>query len=172
MKKTLLTIALITLATFAAQARDLGTADPAVKSQIASTLTAYYGVKDALVDSDAEAASAKAAEMLTAFDAIDVSKMNAAQKALWEKLGPRIRTDTSHINKNKDLEHQREHFMKLSGNVYSVVFNFKANSDEAFLHYCPMKKATWLSTTKEVRNPYYGKKMLTCGSVRATLKKN
>jgi len=26
--------------------------------------------------------------------------------------------------------------------------------------YCPMAKASWLQTEKEVRNPYYGKSML------------
>jgi hypothetical protein len=33
-----------------------------------------------------------------------------------------------------------------------------------------MKKASWLSETEEVRNPYYGDDMLECGKVTATLK--
>jgi hypothetical protein len=35
-----------------------------------------------------------------------------------------------------------------------------------------MKKASWLSDSKEIKNPYYGEKMNDCGSVKATLKKN
>ena len=36
--------------------------------------------------------------------------------------------------------------------------------------FCPMysdgKGATWLSETKEIKNPYLGKKMPTCGSMK------
>lgn len=156
----------------AANAQDLGSIDPAVKSQIGTVLTKYYGAKDALVASDVEAASTAAGEMVTALEAVDVSKMTDQQKPQWEKLRALIRTDSVHINRNKDLPHQREHFIKLSNNIYALVANFKANASEAYLHYCPMKKASWLSESKEVKNPYYGSKMLTCGSVKTTLKKN
>ncbi len=172
MKKLTFALLLSALMALAGQAQEAGAVDPAVKAKIATALTAYYGIKDGLVDSNAETASAKGSELVAALDAIEPTAMNDAQKAQWEKLGPRLRTDASHINKNKEIEHQREHFEKLSNNMYALVFNFKANTEEAFLHYCPMKKATWLSASKEVKNPYYGKKMLTCGSVRATLKKN
>jgi hypothetical protein len=33
-----------------------------------------------------------------------------------------------------------------------------------------MKKAIWLSSENTVKNPYYGKQMLTCGSLQETLK--
>ena len=32
--------------------------------------------------------------------------------------------------------------------------------------FCSMAKASWLQTDKKIRNPYYGKKMLTCGLYR------
>lgn len=162
----------MTIFAIGASAQGLGDVDSALRKQIGASLTSYYGLKDSLVDSNSEAASTKAGEFLKALDLIDRSKMTAAQTAEWEKLGPRLRTDASHIVSNKDLGHQREHFMKLSNNMYALVFGFKANDAESYLHYCPMKKASWLSASKEVKNPYYGSKMLTCGSVKATLKKN
>ena len=40
--------------------------------------------------------------------------------------------------------------------------------------FCPMynnqKGAAWLSETKEIKNPYLGKKMPTCGSVKEEIK--
>lgn len=171
MKKINLVILTTLLLAVGASAQELGTIDPVVQKQIGSTLAGYYGVKDALVDSNVETASSKAGEMVASLEAVDDSKMTPAQKAHWDKLTKLIRTDAVHINRNKDLEHQREHFMKLSNSVYSLVSSFKANDAEAYLHYCPMKKASWLSDSKDVKNPYYGKKMLTCGSVKATLKK-
>ena len=45
---------------------------------------------------------------------------------------------------------------------------------ETYLDHCPMandgKGANWLSREKNIKNPYYGKAMLTCGKVTETLK--
>lgn len=34
------------------------------------------------------------------------------------------------------------------------------------LAYCPMVDKEWLQTTAELRNPFYGSMMLTCGEFR------
>ncbi len=43
-----------------------------------------------------------------------------------------------------------------------------------FVQHCPMADnnngADWLSLDKQIRNPYFGDKMLTCGSVTETIK--
>ena len=153
-------------------AQDLGKIDAETQKQIGSTLTDYYGLKDALIDSDAEKSSVKADDLLKTFDAVDSTKMTAPQKTLWNKLFVNLKLNAKHIKDNKEIEHQREHFGKLSTSMYALVFNFKANETEAYLDYCPMKKASWLSNNKDIKNPYYGKKMIDCGSIKATLKKN
>ena len=155
-----------------ANAQDLGKIDAEVQKQIGASLTNYYGLKDAMIDSDAEKSSTKASEILQTFDAVDVSKMTDAQKKMWDKLAVNLKLDAKHIRDNKEIGHQREHFAKLSNSMYALVFNFKANETEAYLQYCPMKKASWFSNSKDIKNPYYGKKMLDCGSVKATLKNN
>jgi hypothetical protein len=170
--KTILFITFTLLFTIVSHAQDFGKIDANVRKQIGASLTSYYGLKDALVASDAEKSSVKADELSKTFDSVDAAKMTVAQKTMWLKLEKLLRLDAKHIKDNKETEHQREHFAKLSNNMYALVFNFKANETEAFLQYCPMKKASWLSESKDIKNPYYGKKMLDCGSVKATLKKN
>lgn len=155
-----------------ANAQNSGAINADVQKQIGASLTSYYALKDTFIESDAEKASVKAEELSKTFDMIEVSKMTDAQKIMWGKLEKLLRLDAKHIKDNKDLEHQRGHFLKLSNNMYALVFNFKANETEAYLFYCPMKKGTWLADKKEIRNPFMGNKMLDCGSVRATLKKN
>jgi hypothetical protein len=170
--KTILFITFTLLFAVFTNAQDLGKIDADVQKQISASLTSYYALSNALIDSDAERASAKADELNKTFDGIDGAKMPAPQKTAWEKLEKLLRLDARHINENKDIAHQRSHFAKLSNNMYALVFNFKANETEAYLLYCPMKKASWLSDSKEIKNPYYGNKMLDCGSVKNTLKKN
>jgi hypothetical protein len=171
MKKLLLLFTLTLLFATISHAQDLGKINADVQKQIGTSLTTYYALKDALVASDAEKASLKADELAKTFDAVDATKMLDAQKTMWTKLEKLLRLDAKHIKDNKETAHQREHFAKLSNNMYALVFNFKANETEAYLQYCPMKKASWLSDKKDIRNPYYGNKMLDCGSVKATLKK-
>ena len=174
MKNTIyiLTFGLTLLFTFPAHAQDLGKIDSAVQKQIGASLTKYYTLKNSLVASNSEKTSEAAAELLKLLNEVDSAKMTEAQKTVWEKLKTDLDLDAEHIRDTQELEHQRTHFAKLSNNMYSLVFNFKANETDAFLMYCPMKKTTWLSEKKKVENPYYGQKMLDCGSVRKTLKKN
>lgn len=172
LKKYLFAAVMLALFSVTGYSQNLGKVDGSVKSSIDAALSGYYAVKDALVDSDHAKTKEKAGELLTLIGAISEDKMTAAQKEFWAKLAAPLRSDAEHIRDTADLEHQRGHFAQLSNNFYSLVNAFKANKAEAYLHYCPMKKATWLSSSKLVRNPYYGEKMLDCGSVRATLKKN
>ena len=71
-----------------------------------------------------------------------------------------------------NIAHQREHFALLSKDLNDliVVFGTKRKLYQAF---CPMyddkKGAIWLSENKEIKNPYYGSKMLSCGSIQKDL---
>lgn len=172
LKKYIFAALMLALFSVSGYSQNLGKVDADLKGKINSALTGYFAVKDSLVDSDLERTKEKAGALVTLINAITDEKMSAAQKEFWAKLATPLKTDAEHIRDTGDLEHQRSHFVHLSNNFYSLVNAFKANKAEAYQHYCPMKKATWLSNSKEVRNPYYGSKMLDCGSVRATLKKN
>lgn len=170
MKRYILLTLTVVAMTFAANAQTVEKVDADAKAQLAAALDSYYAVKDALVDSNAEAASSAADKLVEKLAAVDDTKLTAAQNAVWTKRSVALKKDASHINKNKEIVHQREHFETLSINMYAVIKAIAANSADVYLHYCPMRKASWLSESKEVKNPYYGKKMLDCGDVKATLK--
>ena len=122
-------------------------------------LTAYYGVKDALVAGDADAAGKNAGELSKAITAAD-------KTTLTDKLN----TDAKAIAGNKDIETQRKHFQTLSTNMVALARSVKLSDKPIYQEYCPMKKAIWLSDKSAIKNPYYGDAMLTCGSVQTTLK--
>jgi len=54
-----------------------------------------------------------------------------------------------------------------------MVKSFKITDTAVYYDYCPMafdnKGGFWLSEQKAIANPYFGKKMMTCGSVKETL---
>lgn len=162
--------AFLLAASINAQSKETVEAD--LRKQATAALTNYLSLKDALVSTDAEEASKASDELVKSLNAIDVEKMTTDQKTFWNKIGENLKKDARHIRENKEIDHQRTHFAGLSNNMYALVSKLKANDEEIYYHYCPMKKASWLSLSKEVKNPYYGSKMLDCGSVKATLKKN
>ena len=73
------------------------------------------------------------------------------------------------ISSNENIENQREHFVILNENLIALAINTKPGTTALYVQKCPMannnRGAMWLSAEKEVKNPYYGEAMLTCGSV-------
>lgn len=116
-------------------------------------LTGYLDVKDALVNDDA----AKAKEAAAAL----AGSTGGYADQLNESLNTIASTD--------DIEAQRVAFETLSMNLYDVAKGGGAGIT-IYKQYCPMafddKGAFWLSSEKQVLNPYFGASMLRCGKVQ------
>ncbi len=144
-----------------------------LKSQLGAVLNTYYALKNALVGDDGMTANAKAAELLTVLGKVEMANFSREQHDIYMPLAEKIKSDAELISKTKDIAKQRDHFDTLSDNVFKVVKTFDVNSEPAYQQFCPMardgKGAFWISQEKGVKNPYYGKSMLTCGKVTETL---
>ncbi len=125
-------------------------------------LTAYYGVKNALVAGNSKEASIYALQMVKAINDIDSQKVKTDYR-------DEILVDASHISKSKDIHHQREHFARLSANMFTAAKAGNFSHESIYYDYCPMKKSYWLSNTSVIKNPYYGNQMLSCGKVSEIL---
>jgi len=132
------------------------------KAQPSPLLTSYYNLKDALVSSNATAAAASSAAFAKALNDIEQEKVK-------EESRNALLSDAKAISQTKDLKLQREKFATLSANMFALAKTIKLSADPVYQQYCPMKKASWLSNDKAIKNPYFGSAMLTCGSVKETL---
>ncbi len=90
----------------------------------------------------------------------------------WMTLQKEIKASANAIAYTFEIAEQRDHFKHLSAHMISSIQLFGIDQ-KVYSNYCPMadsnKGAYWLSLEKEIRNPYYGEAMLTCGEVKATL---
>lgn len=138
------------------------------KQPLSAVYTAYFGLKDALVASDATTAGTQATALLGAIDLVKMEDFTSEQHTVWMKYLPKLRKSTEKIKGTSDLEQQRQFFIALSDNMYAVMKAVKPDG-ETYLEHCPManegKGANWLSREKNIKNPYYGQSMLTCGKV-------
>ena len=124
-------------------------------------LTTYYGIKDALVSSNAAGASAKAAEFIHAASIADEHTLPAENRIILIK-------EAVQISKSTDLKQQRELFAGFSADMVTLAKAVKLSGNPVYQQFCPMKKASWLSSSQVVKNPYFGSAMLTCGKVTET----
>jgi len=133
-------------------------------------VVSYIQLKNALVEDNSKEAGVAAEAMLKAFKAFDASALSAdEQKEIGEILENAIE-QAEHITKNVgNMEHQREHLEVLSNDMIDFLA-IVGSEMTLYQTRCPMynkgKGGIWLSETEEIRNPFYGSKMLTCGAVQ------
>lgn len=136
-------------------------------------LSSYIELKNALVNNDPNAASTASKLIMKTIESINIKNLTNKQDLSWTMYSDKISTDAEHIKSTREVAHQREHFMSLSKNLYELAIALNVNNNELYYQFCPMandgKGAYWLSEQSKIRNPYYGKKMLSCGSTKKTL---
>jgi hypothetical protein len=135
---------------------------------------AYLQMKNAFTEDNSTGAATAGKLLETAFKNFDKSALTLAQKKIYEDVETDAREHAEHIGKNAgNIAHQREHFELLSKDIYDLVKTF---GSEQVLYkdfdsiYNKGKGAFWLSETKEIKNPYMGKAMMTGGSVKEEIK--
>ena len=134
----------------------------------------YLQIKNALANDNGNDAASAGNALVASMSQMDRIILPADKKKIWENLADDAKEMADHIGKNGDkLEHQRGHFDMLSNDMYDLVKTF-GSEQTLYQDYCPMynnkKGATWLSETKEIKNPYLGNKMPVCGSVKEEIK--
>ena len=129
-------------------------------SQNKKLLQTYLEIKDALVTGNAQNASTAAAQFLDALKTADLQKE--------DKLGASLSQSATAIINETDLPGQREKFISFSNDFIKLAGKQKLSDEPLYKQFCQMKKAYWLSASKNIENPYYGAAMLTCGVVKDT----
>lgn len=141
------------------------------QATITPVLQNYFGVEKALVNDNSQMANSSAAELVKAVKEVKTNQLNSAQQTAWNKYSEKLRYNAQHISESKSIDHQREHFISLSDDMYALLKTFKPAAT-VYRQYCPMKKQFWLNPSATIQNPYYGKNMLDCGKVTETIKGN
>lgn len=139
------------------------------KNQLTAVFDDYFSLKDALVKTDATMASVKAKELFVAINTVEMENLKMEEHMVWMKVYKNLASDAKKISETQDVKVQRDFFKSVSKNMYELMKVSKEDTP-TYYQYCPMVKANWLSKENEVKNPYYGSKMLTCGSTVETIK--
>ncbi|HLN22044.1 MAG TPA: efflux RND transporter periplasmic adaptor subunit [Bacteroidales bacterium] len=131
----------------------------------------YIALKNSLVNSDQTKAKENAAKFKKVLSEM---KMNVKTDKSMLDITEKMIQSAETISSSSTIEKQRSAFAVLSDQLYDAVKNSGLMGKTTYYQFCPMardgKGAYWLSETNEIRNPYYGESMLTCGETRETIK--
>ncbi|MDP4222018.1 MAG: DUF3347 domain-containing protein [Bacteroidota bacterium] len=135
---------------------------------------AYLKLKNALVKDNSSEAAEMGKAVETALKSFDNTHLNIEQKKLFDDVKSDALENAEHIGESSgNIVHQREHFELLSKDIYDLV---KKVGSGQLLYWvlCPTynsgKGAYWISEVKEIQNPYLGKSMPTCGTIKEEIK--
>jgi hypothetical protein len=145
-----------------------------VTTSVNEILSGYLQLKNALADDNGKDAAIAGNVMVEALGKVDTTALTADQLKIYEDVADDAKEHAEHIGMNAEkIAHQREHFDMLSEDIYDLVKAF-GTTETLYYDHCPMyndnKGANWLSEAEGIKNPYFGKKMLTCGSVKEEIK--
>lgn len=135
-------------------------------------LNNYLKLKNALAKDDSKGAATASKELYSTFKNVKSDKIEAKFKKEYADIADDAKEHAEHIGDNSGkIDHQREHFAMLSKDVNDLIKIFGTDK-KIYRDYCPMydqgKSGYWISEFKEIKNPYYGSEMLTCGGITQT----
>jgi len=143
------------------------------KEALKPVIDAYLDMKDALVNDDAAKAQASAQKLKEELGKINMALFTGESHNVWMKHSTALKTSTAKASITEDIEELRASFIEISSQLKMLVETFRPYNQTLYVQFCPMANnnlgANWLSLEKEVKNPYFGEAMLSCGEVKATI---
>jgi hypothetical protein len=135
----------------------------------------YLELKNALAKDNGKDAASAGSTIVATLAKVDMKNLSREQMKSYMDIADDLKENAEHIGANAGkIDHQREHFITLSKDMADFVKAFGNGGETLYKDFCPMandgKGATWISETKEIKNPYLGSKMPDCGSVKETIK--
>ena len=144
------------------------------KDALKPLFTEYLSMKDALINDNLENAKKAGSNILKTVDGLNMALFTGESHNVWMGLSSDLKNTLQHVQHFKTLEEIRKAFQQVSNTIIGLETSFNPNDEALYVMHCPMannnKGADWLSTSKEVKNPYYGQSMLTCGEVTKEIK--
>ena len=129
--------------------------DPALMEPVKSVYDHYLAIQTELAKDSVKGVSEHA---------------NAIAKAVkgdeMKMLSPDVAKQAEALAKAKDLKSAREAFKPLSTSLIKYLADHKAGKGTYHEAYCPMVKSSWLQKETEIKNPYMGSEMLSCGVLK------
>lgn len=142
------------------------------RNQITQVADSYFGIKNSLVKDDLEGTKKGVNQFAQDLSKVNMSLVKDKAHEQWMTQLSGLKDAAQKITSSPNLEEARKHFSTLSLHILEMTETFGINKEAVYKDFCPMafgnQGAYWLSEQKDIKNPYFGASMLTCGEVKQT----
>ncbi|MBV8253809.1 MAG: DUF3347 domain-containing protein [Chitinophaga sp.] len=138
-------------------------------------MNTYYHLSAALVKADTATATVVGLALKQHIDRLPYAQlqMDSAHLGNISGIGGSISAELVGLQGETGIEGKRESFQMVSDMLFDLVKATGFKGHAVYRQFCPMafddKGAYWLSETRKITNPYFGEKMLDCGSTNDSL---
>ena len=147
--------------------------DKSAKEALQPIYINYLKLKDALVGSNFEKAKSEAKMLKNSIKTVEMTLFKGEAHNEWMKLLGQFNASLEHVDHWANVENVRMSFITLSNTLIELTKVFSPYDHKLYVQFCPMADnnngANWLSEDEEIKNPYFGDAMLTCGNIEEEL---
>lgn len=152
---------------------------------VSAAMKSYFDMSASFVDADTARVKEHGRKFIQLMDSIPMDELKKDTASIYEVATGSfsgIRDNAASLLMQTDLTEMRKDFSMVSENLYPFFKIINYEGENMYWQNCPMafgddKGANWISSTKNIINPYLGKNhpefkgtMLHCGSVKDTIK--
>ncbi|MCL4235673.1 MAG: DUF3347 domain-containing protein [Deltaproteobacteria bacterium] len=142
----------------------------AFDQQMNLVLAEYLKIGDTLASDKMDGVAVAAGAIVTLSAKLDASGVEPGHAKHYQGIAQKVPEAAKKIQAAADIKTARKAFAELSKPM--VMWVEHQSTKPATVVYCSMYPGSWLQKGKDIRNPYYGAKMLTCGEVVGDGKKD
>jgi len=141
--------------------------DANFKKQLTNVYKAHLKMEDGFLATDNKKVTASIPAITAALNKVDMSLVKGEMHNHWMAGLKTLTEALGRIKNNKDIEKQRLAYADFNDALYSAIKMFGTSGETIYYQFCPMARdgagAYWLSAVKDIKNPYYGDAMISCG---------
>lgn len=143
------------------------------KEQLNKLVSPYLSLKDGLIETNSTAGMVMAKNFLEALGQVDMSLVKGDAHMFWMEQLDAMKAHGKKITEPLDIEEQRRQFSFLTDALIKAIQAFGVKEENLYVQHCPMafdnQGADWIAAEEQIRNPYFGDKMMKCGTVKMSL---
>jgi len=147
----------------------------AFNQSFGAIMTHYYTLSEGFITENDSGIAQSSRNLLQAVDSLRVDELKADSNivATARSYTVGISAELKGLLGEEKLEDKRKSFQLVGDQLYDLIRTVHYDRQIIYQFYCQDafsdQGGTWLSQSKEVRNPYLPKKKLTCGQLRDSM---
>ncbi|MCZ7583301.1 MAG: DUF3347 domain-containing protein [Deltaproteobacteria bacterium] len=140
-----------------------GASQESFDKQMQPILAEYLTIQETLASDKTDGVAGAAGKIAELAGKLDASDIVAGHAKHYQGIAEKLPAAAKKLQQAGDIKAARAAFAELSKPM--VMWAEHQSNNPATVVFCSMYPGSWLQKGTDVRNPYYGSKMLTCGEI-------